>query len=231
MELRAAVCQGNLDLVRQGLVILTWGNVSAVDRAAGVMWIKPSGVSYERMTPDDMVGVRLADGAPLRPDGLRPSSDTPTHLAFYRAWPGVAAVVHTHSEYATAAAQACRPIPALGTTHADHFHGPVPCTRALSQAEVEGEYEAATGAVVVADFAAAGRDPLAVPGVLVAQHGPFAWGASVAKAVENAVVLERLAAMAVHTRILNPAPPALPGYLLDRHYLRKHGPGATYGQR
>ncbi|MFM2092229.1 MAG: hypothetical protein RLZZ127_2718 [Planctomycetota bacterium] len=229
--LRDRVHRANLDLVRHGLVLFTWGNASAVDRAAGVLLIKPSGVDYDAMRPEHMVAVRLADGAVLPgPDGrtMKPSSDTATHLALYRAWPGVGGIVHTHSRWATAVAQAGRPIPAQGTTHADYFHGDVPCTRALTQAEVDGDYEAETGAVILEAFA--GLDPLAVPGVLVDQHAPFAWGASVEKAVYHAAVLERLAEMHIACATLGAADRRVPGYLLDRHYQRKHGPKATYGQ-
>ena len=177
--LRQRVFTANLELVRRGLVLLTWGNASAVDRAAGVLFIKPSGVSYDTMKPTDMVAVRLDSGDVLpQADGrtLRPSSDTPTHLALYRAWPSLGGVIHTHSEYATAAAQACHDLPAFGTTHADHFNGPVPCTRPLTEAEINGPYEANTGAVIIERFTTGRVDPDAVPGVLVGHHGPFAWG-------------------------------------------------------
>lgn len=226
--LRQRVHQANLDLVHHGLVMFTWGNASAVDRTTGTMLIKPSGLGYDGMTPDDMVEVRLADGSVV--GGTRtPSSDTDTHLALYRAWPQVGGIVHTHSRWATAVAQAGRSIPAQGTTHADYFRGDVPCTRTLSQAEVEGAYEANTGAVIVETFQA--LDPLAVPGVLVDQHAPFAWGGSVEKAVYHAAVLERLAEMFVTCAQLGAAERRVPGFLLERHYLRKHGPKATYGQR
>jgi L-ribulose-5-phosphate 4-epimerase len=228
--LQQRVFQANLDLVSHGLVLFTWGNASAVDRAAGIMLIKPSGVDYATLKAEQMVAVRLADGSLVDPAGLKPSSDTPTHLAMYRAWPAVGGIVHTHSEYATATAQACTGIPAHGTTHADYFHGDIPCTRPLTRREIEGAYEADTGDVIVADFAAAGRDPLAVPATLVSQHGPFAWGATVEQAVYHATVLERLARMQVHQRALNPSAPLLPQYLLDKHYQRKHGSNAYYGQ-
>ncbi|MBA3686086.1 MAG: L-ribulose-5-phosphate 4-epimerase AraD [Planctomycetes bacterium] len=232
--LRERVFRANLDLVTNGLVLLTWGNASAVDRAAGVMLIKPSGVDYTAMTAADLVAVRLADGEVLADPAarsLKPSSDTATHLALYRAWPGVGGIVHTHSEYATATAQAGCGIAALGTTHADYFHGDVPCTRALTAAEIDAGYEAATGAVIVERFAHDRLDPLAMPGTLIAQHGPFAWGVTVEKAVYHATVLERLARMAVHTRTLNPQAARVPQHLLDKHYRRKHGPDAYYGQR
>lgn len=230
--LRERVFRANLDLVANGLVLLTWGNASAVDRAAGIILIKPSGVDYAAMTAADLVTVRLADGAVLPDSGrpLKPSSDTATHLALYRAWPGIGGIVHTHSEYATATAQAGCGIAALGTTHADYFHGDVPCTRALTAAEIDAGYEAATGAVIIERFAQDRLDPLAMPGTLIAQHGPFAWGATVEKAVYHATVLERLARMAVHTRTLNPQAARVPQHLLDKHYRRKHGPDAYYGQ-
>jgi L-ribulose-5-phosphate 4-epimerase len=230
--LRQRVHRANHDLVSLGLVLFTWGNASGVDRERGVFLIKPSGVDYDALRPEDLVAVRLADGQPDRSLGsaLKPSSDTPTHLALYRAWPQLGGIVHTHSEYATAAAQAGTPIIAQGTTQADYFHGDVPCTRPLGEAEIAGDYEANTGAVICETFAQGGIDPLAVPGVLVAGHAPFAWGASPEKAVYHAAVLERLARMAVHTRILNPQAGRVPQQLLDRHYLRKHGPGASYGQ-
>ena len=234
--LRERVFRANLELVTNGLVLLTWGNASGIDRGAGVVLIKPSGVDYERLRPEDLVAVELASGAVMRSGpwagtpGLRPSSDTATHLALYRAWPGVGGIVHTHSEYATAVAQACRGIPALGTTHADYWHGDVPCTRPLSAAEIDAGYEEATGAVIIERFAADGLDPLALPGTLIAQHGPFTWGATVEKAVYHGTVLERLARMFVHTVTLNPQAARVPQHLLDKHYGRKHGPKAYYGQ-
>jgi L-ribulose-5-phosphate 4-epimerase len=230
MDLRTRCLKANHDLVAHGLVLFTWGNASVLDRAENVMLIKPSGVDYDVLTADKLVAVRLGDGSLVHPQGLKPSSDTATHLALYRAWPGVNGIVHTHSEYATSAAQACRDLPAQGTTHADYFFGPVPCTRALTAAEIQGEYEANTGHVIVATYAERALDPLAVPGCIVSQHAPFAWGATVEKAVYHATVLERLARMAVHTAVLNPEPPAFPQHLLDKHYLRKHGKGAYYGQ-
>ncbi len=232
-SLRTRVFKANLDLVANGLVLLTWGNASGVDRTDDVMLIKPSGVDYAQMTEDDLVAVRLSDGSVLpgiRGRRLKPSSDTATHLALYRAWPTVGGIVHTHSEYATATAQAGSGIAALGTTHADYFHGDVPCTRPLSAAEIDAGYEAATGAVILERFAGDRLDPLAMPGTLIAQHGPFAWGATVEKAVYHATVLERLARMQVHTRTLNPQAARVPQHLLDKHYGRKHGPGAYYGQ-
>jgi L-ribulose-5-phosphate 4-epimerase len=228
--LRQRVYRANLDLVKHGLVLFTWGNASAVDRAADLMLIKPSGVDYDELRPDHLVAVRLSDGAVLPGNTHKPSSDTPTHLELYRAWPQVGGIVHTHSEYATATAQAGAAIPALGTTHADYFHGDVPCTRPLTADEIAGAYEVNTGTVIIDCFAARALDPLAIPGVLIAQHGPFAWGATPEKAVYHATVLERLARMQVHTRTLNPAAARVPQDLLDRHYQRKHGPNAYYGQ-
>lgn len=226
--LKEAVCAANLELVRRGVVIYTWGNVSGVDRAAGAVVIKPSGVSYEGMTPDDMVVVGLEDGKRLE-GKWKPSSDTATHLALYRAFPEIGGVVHTHSVCAAAFAQAGRDIPALGTTHADYFYGPVPCTRGLTEDEVNGGYEANTGAVIVETVRARGQDALAVPGVIVRHHGPFAWGRDPAEAVYHAVVLETVADMAWKTLQLNPEA-AMPQFILDRHYFRKHGPHAYYGQ-
>lgn len=227
-ELKQRVCAANLKLVRDGLVIQTWGNVSGVDRAAGRVVIKPSGVPYDAMRAEQMVVVDLETGATVEGD-LRPSSDTPTHLLLYRAFPGIGGVVHTHSLYATAWAQARRDLPALGTTHADYFHGPVPCTRLLTPEEIAGEYELNTGRVIAERFA--GLDPLHFPGVLVASHAPFAWGETVEKAAENAVVLEHLARLASETLRISAAAEPMQPELLDRHFLRKHGPGAYYGQK
>lgn len=226
---RQRVCQANLDLVRLGLVLFTWGNASAVDRERGIVWIKPSGIDYARMTADDMVPVSLADGSVLS-GTLRPSSDTPTHLALYRAWPQIGGIVHTHSEYATAVAQAGLPIPILGSTHADYFAGDIPVTRQLTRAEVEGAYEANTGAVIIERFATGRLDPIAIPGVLVDQHGPFAWGITVEQAVLHAGTLEHLARMFVHAKSLGVRLRRVPRYLLAKHYQRKHGPKAYYGQ-
>lgn len=223
-QVKAAVLAANRALPRDGLVSHTWGNVSAVDRESGLVAIKPSGVAYDELTLDSLSLLTL-DGEPV--GGLAPSSDAPTHLVLYRAFPEVGAVVHTHSRCATAWAQAERPIPALGTTHADHFGGEIPCTRPLTAAEIAGAYEEATGAAIVEAFA--GVDPARVPGVLVARHGPFAWGATAAEAMEHARVLEEIAALATHTIALGGTAPIDPA-LLDRHFLRKHGPGAYYGQ-
>jgi L-ribulose-5-phosphate 4-epimerase len=228
-ELREHVYEANRELVRAGLVVLTFGNASAADRAAGVMAIKPSGVPYELLLPDAMVVVDLESGAVV--DGEhRPSSDTPTHLVLYRSFEGVDGIVHTHSPFATAWAQACRELPCLGTTHADHFFGAVPVTRPLTRAEIEGEYERLTGEVVVEALARRGLDPLAMPAALVASHGPLVWGTDAAEAVENAVALEAVAAAAYRTELLRPGVKPIGDDLLRRHFLRKHGPGAYYGQ-
>ncbi len=226
-ELKQAVCAANLKLAASGLVIDTWGNVSGVDRAAGIMVIKASGVPYEGMTSQHMVAVKLDSGQPLDTH-LKPSSDTPTHLVLYRALPALGGVVHTHSLYATAWAQARRAILPLGTTHADYFHGPIPCTRELSAAEIRTDYEANTGKVILEVLT--GRDPLEVPAVLVARHGPVAWGTSPDDAVHNAIILEHLARMGVLTRTFEPYPRAISQELLDKHFLRKHGPERYYGQ-
>ena len=226
-ELKEKVCAANLDLVRHGLVILTWGNASAIDRERGLVAIKPSGVPYGRMKPADMVVVDL-DGNRVEGD-LNPSSDLPTHLALYRAFPSVGGVVHTHSTYATAWAQACRAIPNIGTTHADHFHAAVPVTGEIPDERIRADYEAATGEAIVRTFAERGVDPDANPAVLVAHHGPFTWGRDAAKAVENAVVLEEIAKMASISFALNPSLAMNPA-LVEKHYSRKHGLHAYYGQ-
>jgi L-ribulose-5-phosphate 4-epimerase len=226
-ELKQEVLKANLALVKHGLVLLTWGNVSAYDEETGCLVIKPSGVSYDTMTADDMVVVDLSGN---RVEGtLNPSSDTPTHVELYRAFAGVRAVVHTHSKWATGWAQAVRDIPALGTTHADNFYGAIPCTRRMTDAEIRGEYEKETGRVIVETFEERGVDPLQVGAVIVANHGPFSWGASSTKAVENAVVMEYAAEMAFIALTLNPGA-ELQQSLLDKHFLRKHGKGAYYGQ-
>jgi len=227
-DLRQQVCDVNLQLVADGLVILTWGNASAIDRDRGLVVIKPSGVPYSEMGPEHMVVVSLETGLPVE-GTLRPSSDTPTHLVLYRAFPGIGGIVHTHSLHATAWAQAGRILPALGTTHADYFHGAIPCTRPMTDQEIGADYEVNTGHVIVERFA--GLDPLAMPAVLVASHAPFTWGVTVAKAAENAVVLEYTARLAAETLALQPNVPGMPPALLDKHFLRKHGPGAYYGQR
>ncbi len=225
--LKATVCAANLELVRQGLVTLTWGNVSGVDRALGLMVIKPSGVAYDRLSPEAMVVTDL-EGRVVEGD-YAPSSDTPTHVRLYQAFPNIGGVVHTHSAYATAFAQAGREIPCLGTTHADHFRGAVPVARMPAEEEVRERYEHHIGELIVERFRS--LDPDAVPGVLAAGHGPFAWGPDPLKAVENAVALEAVAQMAAATFALDPGASPLPAYILDKHFGRKHGPGAYYGQR
>jgi L-ribulose-5-phosphate 4-epimerase len=228
-ELREAACRLNLEIVHRGLVFLTWGNASIIDRDSGIVAIKPSGVAYDRLTPRQIVLLTLKTGLAER-GALRPSSDTPTHLEIYRAFPLAAAVIHTHSTHATAWAQACRPIPCFGTTHADHFFGPVPVTRGLRVPEVRNDYEANTGHVIVETFRRRRIDPAAVPAVLVANHGPFAWGATPEKALENAQVLEEVARMALFTTRIRPGQEPIPPSLLSRHFERKHGPSAYYGQ-
>ncbi len=228
-ELRAQVWRANQDLIKAGLVTLSFGNASGVDRERGVMVIKPSGVPYDQLRPADLVVVSLEDGAIVE-GKLRPSSDTPTHLALYRRFPEVGGVVHTHSTCATAWAQAEKAIPPFGTTHADHFHGAVPVTRQLRPSEVAGEYEAATGAVIVETLEGLGLSPPEMPAVLVASHGPFCWGGDATKAVENAVALEVVADMAYRTLGLNPRQGPMAAHLMERHFTRKHGPAAYYGQ-
>jgi L-ribulose-5-phosphate 4-epimerase len=231
-KLRTEVLEANLEVVRRGLVLYTFGNASGVDRAQGLVVIKPSGVDYDDLRPEHMVVTdlngKIVDGT------LRPSSDLDTHTLLYREFPSIGAVVHTHSEYATSFAQAGRPIPALGTTHADYFYGPVPCTEPLSDEAIEGRYVHETGLAIVRRFAARpgqpGIDPLAVPACLVAGHAPFAWGRTPHDAAHNAVILEAVARMAHRTLTLNPDPKVVTQALLDRHYFRKHGPAATYGQ-
>ena len=227
--LRREVCRANLALVEAGLVTLSFGNASAVDREAGVLVIKPSGVPYDRLRAEDMVVVSLADERAME-DGLRPSSDTPTHAVLYRRFPDIGGVVHTHSAFASAWAQAHRPIPTLGTTHADHFSGPVPVTRPMTTAEVGADYERQTGEVIAETLEALGIQPLEMPAALVASHGPFTWGVDAADAVTNAVALETVAALAHRTFALSAAVDAIDDSLLRRHFSRKHGPGAYYGQ-
>lgn len=226
-KLKEKVWKANLELVKQGLVLYTWGNVSAIDREHGLVVIKPSGVDYDTMQPEDMVVLTL-DGEQV--DGeLRPSSDTPTHLVLYQAFPGIGAVVHTHSTYATMFAQAGQGIPCLGTTHADSFYGEIPCTRAMSDGEIQGAYEHETGNVIVERFADLQADQ--VPGVVVCSHGPFSWGPDADKAVYNAAVMEQAAKMALGTRLLHPEVAPINQVLLDKHFLRKHGAHAYYGQK
>lgn len=226
--LKETVCEANLELSRRGVVLYTWGNVSGIDRARGLIVIKPSGVPYQGMQPSDMVVVdlegRIVEGT------LNPSSDTPTHLELYKAFPEIGGVVHTHSTHAVVFAQAGMEIPPLGTTHADYFYGAVPVSRSLTRDEVQEAYEKNTGRVIVETVKEMGKPPLAVPGVLVRNHGPFTWGKDPAEAVYHSVVLEEVAEMAWKTLQLNPSA-ALPPYILEKHYQRKHGPRAYYGQK
>src|SRR4051794_20824994 len=225
-ELREQVLEANLEVVRRGLVLYTFGNVSGIDRSENLVVIKPSGVPYERMRADDLVVTDL-EGATVWGE-LRPSSDLATHLHLYKTFSEVGGIVHTHSEHATAWAQARRPIPPMGTTHADYFYGPVPVTRTLSPEEIEGDYVLATGVAISECFG--NRDPMDVPAALVADHGPFCWGRTPADAVHNAVVLEAVARMAMNTLALQPYKQPISSALLDQHYFRKHGMSATYGQ-
>lgn len=225
-KLKEEVYRANMGLVSNHLVILTWGNVSAIDRDSGVVVIKPSGVEYDALTPDDMVVVDL-EGNVIE-GTLNPSSDTPTHLKLYKSFEGISGIVHTHSTHATTWAQACRPVPALGTTHADYFYGDVPCTRPMTREEIEEAYELNTGKVIVETLE--GIDPMQMPGILVANHGPFSWGRSASEALHNAIVLEETARMAWMTVMLGKTEP-IAKYLLDKHFLRKHGSNAYYGQK
>ena len=227
-DLRDAVYEANMDLPKRGLVVYTWGNVSGVDRDKGLIVIKPSGVEYDELKPEDLVVVdfdnKIVEGK------MNPSSDTKTHVELYKSFPTVGGIVHTHSPHAVGWAQAGRDIPCYGTTHADYFYGPVPCTRNLTQEEVDGDYELNTGKVIAATFNERNLDPLAVPGVICRCHGPFTWGKSPAQAVYHAVVLEEMAKMAMYTITIDPKASEAPQYVLDKHYLRKHGPNAYYGQ-
>ena len=228
-ELKKIVCEANLELPKYGLVTFTWGNVSGVDREKGLMVIKPSGVEYDGMTPDDMVVVSLTTGEKVE-GKWKPSSDTATHVALYNAFPNIGGVVHTHSRWATSWAQAGKSINAYGTTHGDYFYGTIPCTRKMTPAEIAGEYELETGNVIIETFKDRGIDPDQVPSVLVYSHGPFAWGTDPHNAVHNSVVLEELAFMAFHTEAMTPGISPMQQELLDKHYLRKHGKNAYYGQ-
>jgi L-ribulose-5-phosphate 4-epimerase len=227
-ELKQQVCEANRKLVAAGLVIQTWGNVSGVDRGSGHVVIKPSGMPYDGMRPEHMAVVSLATGKVVEGD-FKPSSDTPTHLVLYRAFPEIGGIAHTHSLYATAWAQAKREIPTLGTTHADYFQGPVPVTRLLTAKEIKSDYELNTGHLIVERFKK--LDPLNFPGVLLASHAPFAWGATVEDAAENAAVLEHLARLASETLRIKPSIKPISAALHDKHFLRKHGPRAYYGQK
>lgn len=227
-ELKKKVLEANLLLPKHGLITFTWGNVSAIDRETGLIVIKPSGVEYDEMTAEDMVVVDINGN---KVEGkLKPSSDTPTHCAFYRAFPNIGGVVHTHSRWATSFAQAGMGIPAYGTTQGDYFYGEIPCTRKMTPEEIAGEYELETGNVVIETFKERGIDPDQVPAVLVNSHGPFTWGTDASNAVHNAVVLEEVAFMALQARTLNPGLQPMQQELLDKHYLRKHGANAYYGQ-
>lgn len=225
-ELKRQVLEANLLLPKYGLVTFTWGNVSGIDRESGLVVIKPSGVPYEGMTEEDMVVVDL-DGK--RAEGKwKPSSDTPTHVELYKAFPALGGIVHTHSRWATTFAQAGLDIPAMGTTHGDYFYGDIPCTRKMTPQEIAGEYEKETGRVIIETFA--GKSPADIPGVTVHSHGPFAWGKDAMDAVHNAVVMEKVAFMDWHAMMINPAAGRMQQELLDKHYLRKHGKNAYYGQ-
>jgi len=226
-KLKQEVYEANVALVKTGLVLLTWGNVSGIDIETGYVVIKPSGVSYDTMKPSDMVVVDL-DGNKIEGD-LNPSSDTPTHVELYKAFDGVKAIVHTHSKWATSYAQANRDIPCLGTTHADHFYGDIPCTRKMTEKEIKGEYEKETGTVIIEEFSKRKLSPLDVSAVVVANHGPFSWGKSLKYAVENSVVMEYAAEMDYISKSLNPSVD-MQRTLIDKHYLRKHGKNAYYGQ-
>ena len=227
--LKREVLEANLALPVHGLVTFTWGNVSGIDRETGLVVIKPSGVAYDELQIDDLVVLDL-DGNIVE-GSLRPSSDTPTHLELYRAFPQIGGIVHTHSPGATSWAQAGRPIPALGTTHADYFYGEIPCTRTLSQEEIDRGYELETGNVIIETFEKEGLNPVAMPGILLSGHAPFSWGKNANQAVHNAVVLEEVAKMALNTFTLNPQIKPIDQFLLDKHYLRKHGANAYYGQK
>lgn len=225
-NLKQSVLKANLELPEHGLVVYTWGNASGIDRDKGLVVIKASGVKYENMTMEHMVVLDL-DGNTVE-GNYKPSSDTPTHLALYKAFADIGGIVHTHSTWATVWAQAHMCIPCYGTTHADYFYGEIPCTRPMTEKEISGAYEAETGAVIIEAFK--GKDPLYMPGVLVASHGPFTWGKDVSDAVHNSVVLEQVSKMAYASHTLNAGIQSAPGVLLDKHFLRKHGKDAYYGQ-
>lgn len=227
-SLKQSVFEANMQLPKHHLVTFTWGNVSGIDRGKDLIVIKPSGVSYEKMTPKDMVVVDLQGN--IVEGELKPSSDTATHLALYRQYPDIGGIVHTHSRHATVWAQACVDIPAFGTTHADYFYGNIPCTRSMYDDEIIHDYELNTGKVIIETFEKRGLKPLEMPGCVVASHGPFTWGTDADNAVHNAVVLEEVAMMAINTLAINGRQPTMSQTLLDKHYLRKHGKNAYYGQ-
>lgn len=228
-KLRQQVYEANMELPRRGLVTYTWGNVSGIDRERGLVVIKPSGVAYEDLTPDDLVVLDLEGN--IVSGNLNPSSDTKTHLELYKAFPALGGIVHTHSVHAVAWAQAGEDIPAFGTTHADYFYGPVPCARHLTDAEIDEDYERNTGKVIIETFQQRGIDPMHVPAVICSSHGPFTWGKDAAQAVYHAVVLEEVAKMAILTRQIKPDAAAAPQNIQDKHFMRKHGPNAYYGQK
>jgi len=228
-KLKKVVWQANKDLSESGLILFTWGNVSGIDRKSGVMAIKPSGVDYEKLKPEDIVILSLDDGEIIE-GSLRPSSDTPTHLVLYQNFKNIGGIVHTHSLYATSWAQAGKEIPCFGTTHADHFYRAIPVTRQLTNNEIETDYEQNTGEVIVERFLDGDLDPEQAPGVLVPNHGVFTWGPAPMKALKNAIILEEIAKMALYSTILNPHIKPISQTLLNKHFLRKHGPGAYYGQ-
>ena len=228
-ELKEIVCKANLELPKYGLVTFTWGNVSGIDWEKGLMVIKPSGVEYDNMTPEDMVVVSLATGEKVE-GKWKPSSDTDTHVALYNAFPNIGGIVHTHSRWATTFAQAGMDIPAMGTTQADYFYGAIPCTRPMTAEEIQGAYEKETGNVIIETFRKRDIDPMSVPAVNVFSHGPFAWGKDPMNAVHNAVVMEEVAFMTWHTMMMDPGMGPMQQELLDKHYLRKHGKNAYYGQ-
>ena len=228
-QLKQAVYEANMELPRRGLVTYTWGNVSGIDRERGLVVIKPSGVEYEDLKPEDLVVLNL-DGEVVEGD-LNPSSDTKTHIELYKAFPELGGVVHTHSPHAVAWAQAGSDIPCYGTTHADYFYGPIPCARSLTPAEVDEDYERNTGKVIIETFHERNLNPVHVPAVICRNHGPFTWGKNAAQAVYHAVVLEEVAKMAMYTRQINGQVEAAPQHVQDKHFLRKHGPNAYYGQK
>ena len=228
-QLKQQVYEANMELPKRGLVTYTWGNVSGIDRASGLFVIKPSGVEYDELRPEDLVVMDL-NGNKVEGD-LNPSSDTRTHLELYKAFPDIGGVVHTHSPHAVAWAQAGRDIPAFGTTHADYFYGPIPCARALTQEEIDEDYEKNTGKVIIEEFTKRGIQPMHVPAVICSSHGPFTWGKDAAQAVYHAVVLEEVAKMAIYTIQIDPNAAPAPQRIQDKHFLRKHGPNAYYGQQ